>query len=106
MTDTTFTYDVTDGGVLLRFASGDGIDLTTPSENPLQILANIDRVSSLLADLAATTPAILAELAKARAEIGNPCTTCEGTGGQEIPGALEWANCPACNGNRVQAAAA
>jgi hypothetical protein len=106
-TEHDFMYDVTEGGVLIRYGVDDAIDLTTPSENPLVMLANIDTVSSLLQNLLDQAPAILAELAALRAEIGEPCGVCNGDGGQEAgTGPLRWVDCPACDGNRVQEVAA
>lgn len=137
----TFDYEVTEGGVLIYFGPEDGLDLTSPSDNPLHQLANIERVTALLQapwryadEILATSPAedqrktspaedqrkltllhqvsqhapaILKELAKLAAEIGEPCGVCGGDGGQEIGyGPIQWADCGACGGNRVQEVAA
>lgn len=62
---------------------------------------------SLLEGLTEHAPAILADLRKLAAEIGEPCGVCGGDGGQEIGhGPIGWADCGACSGTRVQAAAA
>lgn len=126
----TFGYDVTEGGVLLYFGPEDGIDLTSPSDNPLSQLQNIHRVTAmlqapwrhaeeilaasmvehrigLLYQVAQHAPVILKELAELAAEIGEPCGVCGGDGGQEIGhGPIRWADCGACQGTRVQEVAA
>jgi hypothetical protein len=124
----TFAYDVTEGGVLIKYGDEDGIDLTSPSDNPMVQLANIARVTTLmeapkehaeeiLAGLVEHKPGLLNEiirhrfaildlLAELAAEIGQPCAVCNGDGGQEIGyGPIRWADCGACSGTRVQAAA-
>lgn len=130
----TFDYDVTEGGVLVYYGPEAGLDLTSPSDNPLLQLANIERVSDVLRKLVDRSPAIglselpgliesgplpglvaglyehapeiLVELSKLAAEIGEPCGVCGGDGGQEIGyGPIRWADCGACSGTRVQAAA-
>lgn len=124
-----FDYDVTEGGVLIKYGDEDGIDLTSPSDNPIVQLANIARVTALLeapykhaeeilVGLVEHDPGLLEELHRHRfnivgqlealaAEIGEPCGVCGGEGGQEIGyGPIQWADCTACSGTRVQEVAA
>jgi hypothetical protein len=128
----TFDYDVTEGGVLVYFGPENGLDLTTPSENPIEQRANVERVirvlrmfaanpdstgvldlvenapePALLEALAANADEVIAELERYAREIGKPCRACGGEGGQESGrDGLDWTVCTACAGTRVGESAA
>lgn len=73
-----FDFEITEGGVLISLGAEEGLDLTTPNEDPDKIQANIATVKALLEKLGAAIPAILQGLEDLAAETGRTCDVCKG----------------------------
>lgn len=78
-------FDITDGGVVLRFGADEVIDLTTASEDPDEIQANIKTAKGIVASLrlGAVRLDIWEGLDDLAAETGRTCEVCHGA--CEIP---------------------
>lgn len=98
-------YDVTEGGVIVRVGDEQGLDLTIANEKVKAIRANLTKTQGLIAALGEAIPGMLADLAQALAELGEPCAVCGGEEGEEDR-PDNWAYCVGCGGSGVQRKAA
>jgi hypothetical protein len=78
-------FEICDGGVVIRIGAAQKLDLTTPAEDPDEILASIAQTRGTLYDLvegngplAAALPEILAGLDDLANELGERCPVCSG----------------------------
>jgi hypothetical protein len=91
-------FEITDGGVIIRIGDDQGLDFTTPYEDPDKIQASIAHTKALLEKLGAALPGILLGLEDLALEVGQKCETCGGD--EEIPTkGRTTTKCPDCNGN-------
>lgn len=94
-----FDFDITDGGVVLRFGADEVLDFTIDSDDPDEIQANIKTVRGILASLrlGAVLLDILEGLDDLAAETGRTCESCHGE--REIPSGPDTsALCGWCQG--------
>ena len=95
--DAGFDYDVTDGGVVLTIG-GHEVDLTIESTAPRAVAENLDRLTTVAAEMVTQVSSLYTALDQARidaaAEIG--CEACGGWG--HDPGD-PMRPCPACSGS-------
>lgn len=103
-TTAPISFDVTEGGIVVRVTDEQGLDLTIPSEKPNAIRANLTSCTEALKALHAAIPEMLRDLTTALGELGQPCGMCDGEQGHEVegPDGAEFTECPVCEGSGIR----
>jgi hypothetical protein len=84
------------GGVVIRVSDDEGLDLTTPFEEPARVAAYVAWYRALIEDLVRQAPAILLELEDLALEIGQRCDVCAGDKEVRV-GRNQTARCDHCD---------